>query len=115
MRKRKSGRKFGRERDQRNALMTHLAGALIANGKIKTTEAKARELRPYVERLITKAKKGNLAVRRDLGRSLTARQVKTLVDDIAPRFTSRPGGYTRITKLPSRKSDGAKQAIIELL
>ena len=115
MRKRKSGRKFGREKDQRNALMTHLAGALIANGKIRTTEAKARELRPYVERLITKARKGNLATRRDLGRSLTPKQVKVLVDDIAPKFTSRPGGYTRIIKLPSRKSDGAKQAIIELL
>ena len=115
MRKRKSGRKFGRERDQRNALMTHLAGALIANGKIRTTEAKAKELRPYIERLITKARKGTLAARRDLGRSLTAREVKTLVDDIAPRFISRPGGYTRIIKVPSRKSDGAKRAIIEIL
>lgn len=115
MRKRKRGRKFGREKNQRNALMTHLSGALILNGKVRTTEAKARELRPYIEKLITKAKKGGLAQRRDLRRALTAKEVKILVDDIAPRLMSRPGGYIRITKLPLRKSDGAKQAIIEII
>ncbi len=85
-------------------------------GRIKTTEAKAKELRPFIERLVTKAKPGTLAARRlvisNLGTSFRA---KKLVDVIAPKYAARPGGYTRIVKLPPRQSDGAKMAIIEFV
>ncbi|HEY4497024.1 MAG TPA: 50S ribosomal protein L17 [Candidatus Paceibacterota bacterium] len=115
MRKRKRGRKFHRESSQRKAMMSHLTSALFINGKIKTTEAKAKELKPLAEQMITRAKKGTLANRRQLAQTLPNKVVKVLVDEIAPRLSARNGGYTRITKLAARKSDGASQAVIEIM
>lgn len=115
MRKRKKGRKLSRKRDQRKALLKSLARELILKEKIKTTEAKAKEVRPYLEKIITKAKKGDLAAIRNLARFFSKSIVKKLVKEIAPRYRERPGGYIRIIKLGPRKSDGAKMAIIELI
>ena len=110
-------RKFGRVRKVRNALMKTLALNLIVRGKIKTTEPKAKELRPYIEKLVTSAKKGDIATRRLVVSSLYNRrpEVKKLFDVIAPKYTDRKGGYTRVLKLGSRKSDGAAMAIIEFV
>ncbi len=115
MRKRKQGRKFGRESDQRKALLKSLTRALLKHGKIKTTEAKAKELGPEVEKLITKALKGDVAARRMLAKSLSSELVKKIVKEISPKYKDRKGGYTRIIKLGPRKSDSAKMAIIELI
>lgn len=108
-------RKFGRKRDQRRALLKGLAVNLFLRGKIKTTQAKAKELSPFAERLIQKAKKGDLAGVRYVAKFLPSDIVKKLSKDIAPRYIDRQGGYTRILKLGQRKSDGAMQAIIELV
>lgn len=115
MRHRKKGRKLGRERDQRRVLIKSLCRSFILSGKIKTTEAKAKEMRPVVERLITRAKKNTLVNRRYAARYLDSKAVKKLFSDIGPRYISRPGGYTRIVKLGPRKGDAAKEAIIELV
>lgn len=115
MRKRKSARKLSRKRDQRKALLKGLASSLILHERIKTTEAKAKEARPFVEKLITRAKKGDLAARRAVLAVLGPKSAKRLMDELAPRYKKRPGGYTRIIKLGARKSDGAKIAIIELV
>ncbi|MBL7142116.1 MAG: 50S ribosomal protein L17 [Candidatus Pacebacteria bacterium] len=115
MRKRKKGKKLNREKDQRNALLRSLAAALILKEKVKTTEAKAKEVSSFVEKKITKAKVGTLASRRLLAKFFTGKVVKKLVDEIAPRFKERKGGYTRIIKLGQRKVDAAKIAIIELV
>ena len=85
------------------------------NERIKTTEAKAKELSSFAEKLITRAKKGDLASRRILARYFSKSLVKKLVDEIGPRYKKRGGGYTRIIKLGPRKSDGAKMSIIELV
>jgi large subunit ribosomal protein L17 len=114
MRHLKKGRKFGRERDQRQALMKSLASSFFMLGRIKTTEAKAKELRPYAEKLITRAKKGKRVDRQILQRTLSHEVVKKLLNH-ASAFTGRNGGYTRIVKLGSRKSDSARMAIIELV
>lgn len=95
--------------------MKTLAHALLSRGKIKTTEAKAKELRPFVELLLTKAMRGGIAERRSLNRRLSSEIVKKTVDEIAPNFKGRAGGYTRIMKIGARKSDAAKMAIIELV
>lgn len=115
MRKRKKGRKLHRKRNQRKALLKSLANSLILKEKIKTTEAKAKEISGFVEKFITKAKKDNLSSRRFLARFFSPQIVKKLVEEIGPRYKERKGGYTRIIKLGPRKSDGAKMAIIELL
>lgn len=115
MRKRAKGRKFSRERRERKALLQHLTSALVLHGAIRTTDAKARELRPHVEKLITRAKRGDLATRRTLSRGLPPFAVRRLLNEIAPSLRGRPGGYTRIIKLPQRKSDGAHEAILEIL
>lgn len=100
----------------RKALMKSLASALIERGKIKTTEAKAKELRPYVEKLVTRAKNDDLASRRILeSRTGSPRLVKLLTDSIAPKYKDRSGGYTRIVKLVPRASDASKMAIIEFV
>ncbi len=110
-------RKFGRTKNQRNALLNSLALNLIVREKIKTTEPKAKELRPFIEKLVTKARKGGLAGRRDVVARLQNRQpeVKKLFEVIAPKYKNRQGGYTRVLKLGPRKSDGAKMAIIEFV
>lgn len=109
-------RKLGRTRNVRKALIRSLAEALIINGKIKTTEAKAKELRPFIEKLVTKGKKGDLAARRVvISRLIGTDLVKKLFTEIAPKFTDRNGGYTRIIKLPARGQDGSPMAIIEFV
>lgn len=115
MRKRKRSRKFSRKKDQRQALLRGLGRALLLKEKIKTTEARAKELRGIVEKFITKARKGNLHTRRLLLRSFSPQVVKKLVEDIAPRYKDRKGGYTRIVKIGLRKGDKARMAIIELV
>jgi large subunit ribosomal protein L17 len=114
MRKRKRGRKLSRKKNQRQALFRALISALILNEKIKTTEAKAKEIRPRVEKFITRAKKGDLASRRYLLRFFPEKVVKKLIE-IGERYKERQGGYTRIIKLLPREADGAKMAIIELV
>lgn len=116
MRHHNANRKFGRERQERRALLRSLAGALIKRGKIKTTEAKAKELRPYIEKLVTAARPGTLAARRRVIERLgTMAPAKKLISEIAPRYLDRKGGYTRISKLPPRVKDGSKMAIIEFV
>ncbi len=119
MRNRKKQRKLGRERDQRKALLKSLAANLILKEKIITTEAKAKELRPFVEKLITKGRKANsenkLSEIRQLSRYLTPAARKKIVDQIGPAYQQRAGGYTRIIKLNPRERDNAKMAVIELV
>jgi large subunit ribosomal protein L17 len=117
MRHHNSNRKFGRTKNQRGALLKGLAVNLVKNNRIKTTEAKAKELRPFIEKLVTRAKVGSLASRRIVTSRLMNRvaESKILIDDIAPRFKEVAGGYTRVLKLPPRKSDGAKMALIEFV
>jgi large subunit ribosomal protein L17 len=109
-------RKFGREKNQRNALIKSLALSLVVHKKIETTLAKAKEIRPVVEKLVTKGKANTLASRRlILERIGSERAVKILVDEIAPKYKERNGGYTRITKLPRRKKDASPMAMIEFV
>jgi large subunit ribosomal protein L17 len=115
MRKRKKGRKLSRKRDQRRALLKSLSGELFLKERIITTEAKAKELRSFAERFIERAKEKNLPNIRYLSRFFSKEIVKKLFDEIGPRYKERKGGYTRILKLGSRKSDSAKMAIIELV
>jgi large subunit ribosomal protein L17 len=115
MKKLKQGRKFSRKKDQRRALLKSLARALFLNGKIKTTEAKAKELSGFAEKCLSRAKKGDLPSRRILLKHFSKDLTKKLVEEIGPKYKNRKGGYTRIIKLGSRKSDGAKMAIIELI
>lgn len=114
MRHRKKGRKFGREGGQRNALMRTMAGSLFLRGRMYTTEAKAKELRPYVEKLVTRARRGTLADRRALAASLPDAAVRGAMTR-AEAMKDRPGGYTRITKLGVRKGDSARMATIEFV
>lgn len=115
MRKLKKGRKLSRKRNQRKALLRTLARALFLREKIKTTEAKAKELRSFAEKMVTRAKKGDLNSLRILAKYFSKDLVKKLVVEIGPRYKERKGGYTRIIKLGPRKDDGAKMAIIELV
>jgi large subunit ribosomal protein L17 len=117
MRHHSNVRKFGRTRSQRQALLKGLMLALIAHGRIETTEAKAKELRPMIEKMVTKANVGTLASRRLVTSrlyNLTA-EAKNLIDNIAPKYKGRSGGYTRITKLPRRAGDASKMAVIEFI
>jgi large subunit ribosomal protein L17 len=110
------GPRLGGSPSHQRLILANLATALFEHGRITTTEAKARRLRPLAEKLITKAKRGDLAARRQV---LTVVQdkgvVHTLFEEIGPRFENRPGGYTRITKLGPRKGDSAPMALIELV
>jgi large subunit ribosomal protein L17 len=115
MRKRKKGRKLSRKRDQRKALLKSLARELFLREKIKTTEARAKELRSFAERFIERAKEKNLPNVRYLRRFFNKDVLKKLFEEIGPRYKERKGGYTRILKLEPRKSNGAKMAIIELV
>lgn len=115
MRHRKKGRQLSRTRTHKRAMLRNMVTSLILHERIRTTEAKARELRPFAERLITLAKKGDMHSRRVAGRQIADRQaLRKLFDQIGPRFEGRPGGYTRILKLGARKGDGAELALIEL-
>jgi len=116
MRHRKAGRQLRRTSEQKLALMRSLASSLIERGSIETTEAKAKELRPYVEKLITKAKTGTLHSRRLAGQEIHKRETADkLFADVGPMFATRQGGYTRILKTGHRKGDGAEMARIELI
>jgi large subunit ribosomal protein L17 len=117
MRHHNKNKKFGRVRNQRTALMRSLARSLILKGKIKTTEAKAKALRPFVERLISKGKTDTVATRRLVVSRLGGSKIATtkLFDTLAPKYGKRAGGYTRITKLGARMSDSAKEAVIEFV
>jgi len=116
VRHRNKGRQLSRTATHRKATLRNLATALFRHGRIETTTAKAKELRPYAERLITLARRGDLHARRLAGRKIQDRQVLgKLFDDIAPRFAERPGGYTRILKVGTRKGDAADMSLIELV
>ena len=116
MRHRVKGRRLKRTSEQKLALMRGLAQALIERGAIETTEARAKELRPFVEKLITKAKSGTLHDRRLAGKHVQKREVNDkLFTEVGPKFASRAGGYTRILKVGHRKGDGAEMARIELV
>jgi len=115
MRKLKRKRKLSRKRDQRKGLLKTLAVSLISKEKIKTTEAKAKELASFVEKKISQAKIGSLHSRRILIRFFPKEIVKKLIEEIGPRYKERKGGYTRIIKLGPRKSNGARIVIIELI
>lgn len=116
MRHRCVGRKFGREADHRNAMMKNLVISLFQHGKIETTQAKAKEMRSLVERVITYGKKGSLHHKR-LAFSVVHDHalVKRIFDEIAPKYTNRNGGYTRIIKTRIRRGDCAPMAIISLV
>ena len=110
------GRRLGGSSAHQRHIMANLATALFEHGKITTTEAKARRLRPYAERLITFAKRGDLHARREVLTVVTDKDVvHVLFTDIGPRFATRQGGYTRITKIGPRKGDNAPLAVIELV
>ena len=112
----KIGRKLGRKTAHRKALMSNLASALITHKRIKTTDAKAKELRMYVEPLITFAKKGDLHSRRQVLKKIRHKSiVKELFDNIGPTFSNRNGGYTRIIKLGFRDNDCAPISMIEFV
>ncbi|MAV69651.1 MAG: 50S ribosomal protein L17 [Candidatus Marinimicrobia bacterium] len=116
MRHRLSGRKLSRKKASRKALMVSLSMALIKHKKIKTTDAKAKELRTFIEPLITFAKKGDLNSRRQVLKSITKKSiVSELFDKIGPFFSTRNGGYTRIIKLGFRDNDRAPVSLIELV
>ncbi|MFL2983430.1 MAG: 50S ribosomal protein L17 [Candidatus Neomarinimicrobiota bacterium] len=116
MRHRKSGRKLSRKTAHRKALMSNLASSLITHKKIKTTDAKAKELRMYIEPLVTFAKRGDLHARRQVLKKICHKSiVRELFDNIGPVFSNRDGGYTRITKLGFRDNDCAPMSMIEFI
>jgi large subunit ribosomal protein L17 len=116
MRHEKSGRRFNRDTDARKALMRNLCSSLLQHGRITTTEAKAKELRRWVERLITTAKAGDLAARRLVATEVSQPEVvERLFSNLVPRLSERPGGYTRIIRKGPRNGDAAPMVIIELV
>ena len=116
MRHRNKKKILDRAKAQRKALLRSLATSLILYEKIKTTHAKAKVLRPYIEKLITKGKKNDLNTRRQLNRYLYKENaVKKVLEVLSPRYKERKGGYTRVIKLGSRIGDAAKMAIIEFV
>ena len=116
MRHKKSGRKLSRKTAHRKALMSNLASALITHKKIKTTDAKAKELRMFIEPLVTFAKRGDIHARRQVLKKIRHKSiVRELFDNIGPTFSNRNGGYTRIIKLGFRDNDCAPISMIELV
>ena len=112
----KKGARLGGSPSHQRLIVSNLATALFEHGRITTTEAKARVLRPVAEKLITKAKRGDLHNRREVLKTVRDKSVvHELFTEIAPRFAERPGGYTRITKIGPRKGDNAPMAVIELV
>ena len=116
MPKPKKGPRLGGSPAHQRKILSNLAASLIDEEEVTTTVAKAKVLRPYVEKMITKARKGDLHSRRLVLRKIQDTEVVTkLFDDVGPRYVDRPGGYTRITKLGPRRGDGAEMAKIELV
>jgi large subunit ribosomal protein L17 len=116
MRHHRAGKKLGRDSAHRKALYANLAGSLIEHGRIKTTEAKAKAVKPFAEQMITLGKRGDLAARRQaIARLRSQDVVHVLFSEVAPRFAERPGGYTRIVKLGPRAGDAADMVYLELV
>jgi len=116
MRHHRAGKKLGRDSAHRRALYANLAGSLIEHGRIKTTQAKAKAVKPFAEQMITLGKRGDLAARRQAIAELRSQDVvHQLFADVAPRFADRPGGYTRIVKLGPRQGDAAEMVYLELV
>jgi len=115
MRKLNKGRKLSMKKGPRLALLRTLVNSFVLHEKIQTTEARAKELRPIAEKMVTRAKVDNVANRRLLATKLTPKMVKKMFEEVAPRYKERQGGYTRILKLGPRNSDGARIAIIEFI
>jgi len=115
MRHRKKRNKLTRSKDQRRALLRSLTSSLILKERIITTESKAKKLKPFLEKSITRARKETLANQRLLLKDFSKRVVSKLIKELGPRYKDRPGGYSRIIKINPRKTDSAKMAIIELL
>ena len=116
MRHQRAGKKLGRDAAHRKALYANLAGALIEHGRIKTTEAKAKAVKPLAEQMITLGRRGDLAARRQAVSVLRSKDVvHKLFTDVAPRFADRPGGYSRIVKLGPRQGDAADMVYLELV
>jgi large subunit ribosomal protein L17 len=116
VRHQRSGKKLGRDSAHRKALYSNLAGALIEHGRIKTTEAKAKAVRPIAEKMITLGRRGDLAARRQAMAYLRSQQVvHDLFANVGPRFADRPGGYSRIVKLGPRQGDAAEMVYLELV
>lgn len=115
MKHQSKGRKLGRKKDQRRMLMRTLMGSLVEHEKVRTTEAKAKEVRPKIEKLITKARTNTLANRRLVNKELSSKATKKMMDEIGPRYKERKGGYTRIIKTGTRKGDASPTAVIEFV
>jgi large subunit ribosomal protein L17 len=116
MRHARSGKKLGRDSAHRKALYSNLAGALIEHGRIETTAAKAKAVKPFAEKMITLGKRGDLHARRQALSALRSNDVvHRLFADIAPRFSERPGGYTRIVRIGPRQGDAAEMVYLELV
>ncbi|MGH7676489.1 MAG: 50S ribosomal protein L17 [Gemmatimonadales bacterium] len=116
MRHRTQGKKLGRTTAHRTAMFRNQLASLIASERIRTTLEKAKALRPLAEKMVTQGRRNTVHARRQVGRWIAKRDlIKKLFDEIGPRFASRPGGYTRITKLGPRKGDGAEMAILEFV
>lgn len=116
MRHHKTGRKLGRDSAHRKALYANLAASLIEHGRIRTTEAKAKEVRPIVEQMITLGKRGDVHAHRQAVAFLRSKPIAhILFSEVAPRFADRPGGYTRIVKIGPRQGDAAPMAYLELV
>ena len=116
MRHHRSGKKLGRDSAHRKALYANLAGSLIEHGRIKTTEAKAKAVRPIAEKMITLGRRGDLAARRQALAYLRSQEVvHRLFADVGPRFADRNGGYLRIVKIGPRPGDGADMAYLEFI
>jgi large subunit ribosomal protein L17 len=116
MRHQRSGKKLGRDPAHRKALYANLAGALIEHGRIKTTEAKAKAVKPIAEQMITLGRRGDIHARRQAIAFLRSQDVvHKLFSEVAPRFADRPGGYSRIVKLGARQGDAAEMVYLELV
>jgi len=116
MRHLKKGRSLGRKSSHRKALLCNLAVSILTNGRVRTTEAKAKEVRGSVDRIITWGKRGDVHARRLAARQVRSRTiVKKVFDELAPRYRDRPGGYTRIMKIGFRHGDNAPEVIMELV
>ena len=116
MRHAKAGRKLGRDSAHRKALYANLACSLIEHGRIRTTEAKAKAVKPYAEKMITLGRRGDLHARRQALSELRSQEVvHKLFADVAPRMPDRPGGYSRIVKLGQRQGDAAEMVYLELV
>lgn len=115
MRHHNANRKFGRSKNQRKALLNSLARSLALQGKVKTTEPKAKELRPYIEKLVTLGKKETMASRRALEAKVGPRAAKKIAEEYSKEYKERAGGYTRITKMSPRLTDASKMAVIEFV